>query len=60
MSRTSTTNAEVFDEGYSAHVNGYDITDNPYFMFDDRFLVWVSGYKQSEEELGGEDIIWNI
>lgn len=46
----------VFDEGYSAHVEGLGMESNPYSRDDDLHLTWNDGFKKSEDDFenGGE------
>lgn len=41
---------EVFEEGYQAHVDGFDINDNPYVYKSDNWNSWRSGFEASEND----------
>lgn len=41
---------DAFDEGYQAHVDGFEITDNPYEYDSDNWKSWRSGFHASESD----------
>ena len=40
----------IFDEGYTAHVQGFDISDNPYPSGTEENMIWNDGFIRSEEQ----------
>ena len=45
--------AEIFDDGYTAHFEGFGLESNPYPHDDDRHLTWNDGFEKSEDDLDG-------
>lgn len=43
-------NKDVFNEGYQAHVDGFEIGDNPYEYNSYNWKVWVSGFEASMDD----------
>jgi hypothetical protein len=44
------TAAEVHDEGYLAHMDGYAERDNPYSCDRNEDLIWLAGFRASAAE----------
>ncbi|HDR9106054.1 TPA: hypothetical protein QDB04_002911 [Burkholderia vietnamiensis] len=42
--------AEVYEEGYLAHMDGYPESDNPYSCDRNEDIIWLAGHRASAAE----------